>query len=278
MGKPEVLSQPNQPFRIARLFHRGGSKAVSAGADLLCQAISLLADGVAHPLLVAGAGLIGVSFPTPTRDRYPTPGEFSAMTDTARQAAEAVRASLPFPRPLIVFGLDVCVKCARSDNPQWSGQFAVILPGDGGPPRLLPKRFPTPAEWAYLRPPDNPPEPVCETPQGRAVALVCHDVNVYHPRGEATTSLASRVRWRTVLRSQILEMKPAFGLHLAHHVATAATFRQPYRVWKREVGAPLIGVCGFPAGISMDKARALAASLLTDPESLPTLDLCESAE
>jgi hypothetical protein len=108
---------------------------------------------------------------------------------------------------------------------------------------LLPKRFPTPGEVAYLRVPEDAdaPHPVCHTPHGRAAVLMCHDVNVYSPRGAATTTDKARAGRRTALRRRVKSLAPNWGLHLAHYVETPASFRQAYGTWAADVGVPSSG-------------------------------------
>src|SRR5262249_50924598 len=155
--------------------------------------------------------------------------------------------------PVVVFGIDVLTTCMRSAAHRGAGQFAVVLKA-GDRPTLVAKRFPTPAEDAYLRVPARPAFPACGTPLGRAAAPAWHDVNVYSPRGTATTVDQGRAGRRAAFKDAVRVAAPAFGLHLAHCVETAASFRQAYARWNATVGVPLFGVSGLPANIAADDA------------------------
>ncbi|HEY1190780.1 MAG TPA: hypothetical protein VGE74_24330 [Gemmata sp.] len=261
---------------MVRLFHRWGERPVDVATESLCHALLLISGRRTEQVLVTGAGFVGARLPEPTSERFPNANELDAVTRTAQQVAEALRLSLPDERPLIVFGVDVYATCHRSDIERQVGQFAVVLPRDGAA-RLLPKRFPTPNEEAYLPVPDEAeaPDPSCDTPAGRAAVFVCHDVNVYSPRGAATTVYETRAGWRTALQNRVRALAPALGLHLAHYVETATSFRQAYNAWAGEFDAPLVGVSGLPADVSTADATGLAASLLINTDSSLVLDLIE---
>ncbi|MBA4189517.1 MAG: hypothetical protein C0467_16130 [Planctomycetaceae bacterium] len=270
----DVLTRPTAKPRVVRLFHRWGDRSCRIAAESLRQALLLVDGASTEQLLVAGAGFVCTGLPQPTDARYPNADEFVAVTENARGAAEAIQSSIPLTRPLVVFGVDVYAACYRSDIERQVGQFAVVLPPDG-PPILLPKRFPTPTEEAYLNVPDDQADPICDTPLGRTAILVCHDVNVYSPRGTATTVYETRATWRTALQDLIRKRTPAVGLHLAHYIETATSFRQAYNAWASDVGVPLVGVSGLPSDVTTDDATSLAASLLSGTDELPVLDLIE---
>lgn len=274
-GRMQILAPRGGAPRVYRLFHRWGERSVDVATAGLQEALKVLEGDSDGELLIAGAGFACVRLAQPTNERLPTEEEFEGVTDAARQVADAIRSGLPPHHPAVVFGIDVLATCRRSTTERGVGQFAVVLkPGEA--PALLAKRFPMPAEDAYLRVLDEgPPNPTCETPLGRAVVLVCHDVNVYSPRGAATTVYESRADRRAALQGQVRVAAPAFGLHLAHYVETSAGFRQAYSVWGAEVGVPLFGVSGLPSDVSTEDAAGLAASLLGGADGWPVLDLLE---
>jgi hypothetical protein len=276
VGRVEVLREPATAAQLVRVFHRWGERPPELAAESLRQAV-LLMEGVTLTPVVAGAGFAWVRLPDPTRERMPDEAEFAAITDAALRAAQVVRSALPPSRPLVVFGVDVYATCNRSDAERQVGQFAAVLPPDGGPPHLLPKRYPTTGEVSYLRLPKDAdaPHPVCFTPHGPAAVLVCHDLNVYSPRGTATTTDKARAGWRAALRRRVKAVAPVLGLHLTHYVETTGSFRQAYSAWAADVGVPLVGVSGVPSTWRTSDVADLTASLLSGADEHPILDLCE---
>ena len=274
----DVLSRPKGSADIVRLFHRGDCKSGPVAAALLTEAIAQIADQPAPAVLLTGAGFTWAELPGGTARRYPTEEEDAEITTVAERAAEELRRSLPPSRPLIIAGIDVFAWPRGSEEGWAVGQFAAILPVDGGSVVLLTKRFPTGAEESYLRvpgPDDEPSSPFCDTARGRAAVLVCHDLNVYHPRSIAVTSRQDRCSWRESLTGQVEALRPTYGLHLAHYVESERSFLHGYGGWRSFVGVPLFGASGLPDDVSPDRARELAGSLLSGADGWGVLDLLE---
>lgn len=278
MNRLEILHQPIDTTDVVRLFHRGDCKTGPAATELLRQAVSLVAGRDLPAVLLTGAGFTWAELPGGIRKRFPNDQEFPAIAAAAQQAANDLRRALPLTRPLIVVGVDVFAWPHGSEEGWGVGQFAAILPPDDSPVCLLPKRFPTVREEAYLRVPsqdDQLPAPTYDTLRGRAAVLVCHDLNVYHPRSIAVTTRDARRGWREELAGHMETARPAFGLHLAHEVASERSFLHGYGGWRSTVGAPLFGAAGLLVDVSPDRARDLAASLLTGTNGWGVLDLLE---
>jgi len=77
------------------------------------------------------------------------------------------------------------------------------------------------------------------------------------------------------MRNRVRSLRPALGLHLAHYVEKAGSFRQAYHLWASEVSVPLVGVSGLLSTVSLNDAAYLARSLLSGADGLPILDLLE---
>jgi hypothetical protein len=274
--KVEVLSTPATAVDIVRLFHREGDKPPEDATDLLRQALAVNGAETAAVLLT-GAGFVFVELPSFLAYRYPDAEEYAGVVRKAQQVADTLRQVLPTRRPLVVVGIDVYGWVQGVEMGSGVGQFAAVLPVDG-PTLLLPKRFPTVEEEKFLRIPDtddHPQTPVVDTAHGGAAVLVCHDLNVYHPRSVAVTSREDRRGWRSAFTAQLSAARPAFGLHLAHYVASERSFLQGNSGWRKAVGVPLFGGAGLPADVTPDRARELAASLLSDADGWAVLDLLE---
>jgi hypothetical protein len=281
-GRVELLCQPTAATAVGRLFHRLPGRCEEAATTLLGEGIALVPETVRRGVLVAGAGLVTVMLPSPTRGRLPTDHEFLAIAARAREAADAVRRRLPVDRPTLAFGIDVLATWVGSDRRRQVGQFSAVLPAGREDVFLTAKAYPTHDERACLRVPDPGhglrERALATPPIGRALVLVCHDVNAYSTRGLATTTTDERKEWRTWLRNEVQTAHADLGFHLVHAVETARSFAQAYGEWAAVVRVPLIGVSGFGDGVgTQGKARELAAALIT-PSGWPVFDLWETAD
>ena len=271
-----VVRRSEESPRIARLFHRWRQITPPDRASApLNEAISLLQPILPQAILLAGAGFVSLELPYPTQNRFPDEAEFAAIVKEARQAAQTVRDTLPGEHPTLCFGVDVLATCARSQKQRQLGQFAAILQPGQTDIHLIGKGFPTILEESYLRilDRDNPiAAHIFGIPLGSVAILVCHDINVYSPRGERTTENQYRKDWRNKIQQEVADVHPVFAFHLAHYIETPRSFLQAYGAWAAKVAIPLIGVSGLDAGIDLERASELAAALLT-PRDWPTIDL-----
>lgn len=276
----DVLRESDGPPNIVRLFLRWQDepRSVADCAGLLVRTIEQSGVIAESGVILAPAGFVSSWLDEPTRARYPDEDEATAIRAAAVAATANLSRLLPAVRPTLIFGVDVFACCNRSSGNRGVGQFAAVLPNTSAEAVLFPKRYPTPEEEAFLRvadPTSNPPAPVIDSPVGRVVVLVCHDISVYHPRGRATTSSDYRAGWQTLLCDQIADGTPALGVNLIHYVDSVRTFSQPYNVWTNEVGVPLFGVSQISSVVERNTAAELADSLTLNPQYWPVLDLCE---
>jgi hypothetical protein len=221
-GLLDVLRSPGRPPRLIRVFtrYRKHPHTPAQVVSLLRQAV-VQAGRIDGPFIVLGpAGLCHTYLPTPTTNRFPTLDEFREITEAASELAKELNELMPPPRPVVVFGADVLGSYERSAGVRGVGQFGIVLQPDESGPSLFPKRFPTPAEGPFLRVPaaEVTSAPTFPTTFGWGALLVCHDLNVYNPRGSATTIYEERASWRKTFKEQIAKWGPTFGLHLTHWV------------------------------------------------------------
>lgn len=279
-GTLEVLPGSSKTAEVARIFHRSPGHPIWVATHMLVEALDRCRAQPNLRLILTGAGLAWHwQQSNVTEWRLPIPEEFEVFRQQARQQAELIRAELKLGPgdPALLLGLDVYATSERSSRDLPVGQFAVLLRPAPGDVVVMAKGLPTVSEVGFVPVPVDGVRdfPSLLSPGKLDVALVCHDVNALHPRGDATSSHPDRLEWREALLLQMKQAGLAHAFHLAHCMWQESSFQVAYNQWASEIEIPLLGATGMDKSVqSPQQARAIAAALRW-PSNFKTYDLWE---